>query len=206
MISVAIVDEQRDVREGLQNLLNSAEGFTCIATYSNGESALNDVLRVHPDVILMDVDLPTMSGIECIKLLKELLTGLEIIVLSNHTDDEHIFQALKAGACGYLSRDIFPSKLLNAITEVVNGGAPMNKEVARRVVTSFNRQMNIVPQVSKREAEVLNLLCEGFNYKTIAESLFISPNTVRYHLKNIYRKLHVNSRHEAVLKVTGGEN
>ena len=206
MISVAIVDEQRDVREGLQNLINSADGFTCIATYSNGESALDNVLRVHPDVILMDIDLPTMSGIECIKSLKELLTDLEIVVLSNHTDDEHIFQALKAGACGYLSRDIFPSELLNAIAEVVDGGAPMNKKVARRVVTSFNRQVNVVPQVSKREAEVLDLLCEGFNYKMIAESLFISPNTVRYHLKNIYRKLHVNSRHEAVSKVTGGEN
>ncbi len=205
MISVAIVDEQRDVREGLQNLLNSAEGFNCIATFSSGELALKDVVRVHPDVILMDVDLPAMSGTECIKSLKNLLPDLEIVILTNRTDDDTIFQALSAGANGYLSKTIFPSKLLGAITEVVNGGAPMNMAVARRVVQSFNKNRNELSQISRRESEVLELLCEGYNYKSIASSLFISPNTVRFHLKNIYRKLHVNSRHEAVLKVTGGE-
>ena len=205
MISVAIVDEQRDVREGLQNLLNSAEGFSCIATYSDGESALKNIRRVRPDVILMDIDLPIMSGVECIKSIKNHLPDIEIVILTHLTDDDHIFQALSAGASGYLSKSIFPSKLLSAITEVVNGGSPLNMDVARRVVMSFNKNKVEFSQISKRESEVLELLCEGHNYKNIARTLFISPNTVRFHLKNIYRKLHVNSRHEAVLKVTSGE-
>lgn len=205
MISVAIVDEQRDVREGLQNLLNSSQGYSCVATFDSGEMAIENVKRVHPDVILMDVNLPAMSGIECIKSLKAILPDVEIVILTNQTDDDNIFQALSAGASGYLSKTIFPSKLLNAITEVVNGGAPLNMSVARKVVNSFSKNKSDLSQISKRESEVLELLCEGYNYKNIAAALFISPNTVRFHLKNIYRKLHVNSRHEAVLKVTNGE-
>ena len=205
MISVAIVDEQRDVREGLQNLLNSAEGFSCIAVYSDGETALEKMRRVQPDVILMDIDLTSMSGFECVRAFKDFLPDVEVVVITNLTDDDHIFQALSAGASGYLSKTIFPSKLLGAITEVVNGGAPLNMAVARRVVKSFNKNKHELTQLSKRETEVLDLLCEGFNYRSIASALFISPNTVRFHLKNIYRKLRVNSRHEAVLKVTAGE-
>ncbi|KAA3621668.1 MAG: DNA-binding response regulator [Bacteroidetes bacterium] len=205
MISVAIVDEQRDVREGLQNLLNSAEGFSCVAVFSDGEEALSKLRRVHPDVVLMDIDLTSMSGIECLKTLKDLLPEVEVVILTNLTDDDHIFQALSAGASGYLSKSIFPSKLLGAITEVVNGGAPLNMAVARRVVKSFNKNKNELTELSKRESEVMELLCQGHNYRGIASALYISPNTVRFHLKNIYRKLRVNSRHEAVLKVTNGE-
>jgi DNA-binding NarL/FixJ family response regulator len=205
MISVAIVDEQRDVREGIQNLLNTAEGFSCVAVFSNGETALKKIRRVHPDVVIMDIALSVMSGIECVKAIKGIMPNLEVVILTHLTDDNHIFQALSAGASGYLSKTIFPSKLLSAITEVVNGGAPLNMAVARRIVKSFNKNQQELTLLSKRETEVLDLLCQAHNYKSIASALFISPNTVRFHLKNIYRKLRVNSRHEAMLKVSIGE-
>lgn len=204
MISVAIVDEQRDVREGLQNLLNSAEGFSCVAVFSKGETALKKIRRVHPDVLLMDIDLSALSGIECVRSIKDLLPNVEVLILTNLTDDDHIFQALSAGASGYLSKTIFPAKLLGAITEVVNGGAPLNMAVAHHVVLSFNKNKQELVFLSKREREILDILCKGYNYRGIADTLFISPVTVRFHLKNIFRKLKVNCRHAAVSKITNG--
>ncbi len=202
MISVAIVDDHRDIREGLQNILNMADGFRCVATYANAESAIEGVLALHPNVVLMDIELPEMSGIECVKILKRRLPGLNIIMLSSYTDDKHVFQSLRAGAYGYLSKNIFPSKLLKAITEVEGGGAPMDASIARRVVSSFSNRLKSLPRLSEREQDVLQLLCEGQSYKTMAEKLFVSPNTIRFHLKNIYKKLEVNSRHEAVIKAS----
>ncbi len=202
MITVAIVDDQRDIREGLQKLLDAADGFRCAGTYRDAESALEEIPILAPDVVLMDIELPEMSGIDCVKILKQSLPELDVIMLTAYTDDEHIFQALKAGAYGYLTKSIFPSRLLNAIREIRVGGAPMSTYVARRVVSYFSTQQNPFPQLSKREKEVLDLLCEGQNYRDIAKNLFVSPNTVRFHLKNIYKKLQVNSRHEAVLKAT----
>lgn len=202
MISVAIVDVNREVRLGLQNLLNSVEGFSCIVTFGDGVTALEHIINYGPDVLLTDIDTPSMSGGKFITSIKQIMPEIEIIILSNHTDDESIFNALKSGANGYLSRDVFPTRLLAAIKEVVNGGAPMNKAVARRVVSSFsNAGTNKLPKISKREGDVLELLCKGYNYNAIAEALYISPNTVRYHLKNIYKKLNVKTRYEAVLKV-----
>jgi len=202
MISVAIVDDHRDIREGLQNILNMADGFRCVATYANAESAIEGVLALHPNVVLMDIELPEMSGIECVKILKRRLPGLNIIMLSSYTDDKHVFQSLRAGAYGYLSKNIFPSKLLKAITEVEGGGAPMDASIARRVVSSFSNRLKSLPRLSEREQDVLQLLCEGQSYKTMAKKLFVSPNTIRFHLKNIYKKLEVNSRHEAVIKAS----
>ena len=202
MISVAIVDDQRDIREGLRNLLNMSEGIRCICTFGDAESAIKGIRKAQPDVVLMDIDLPEMSGIECVKILKKENPYLDIIMLTAYTDDEYIFRALKAGAYGYLTKNIFPSKLLSAIREVKRGGSPMSSYVARRVVTSFNNFQNPVPTLSKREKEVLHLLCEGQSYRDIARKLYVSTNTVRFHLKNIYKKLQVNSRHEAVVKAT----
>jgi DNA-binding NarL/FixJ family response regulator len=201
MISVAIVDDKRDIREGLQKLLNMAEGFRCVYTYDDAESAIQSIPRVRPDVVLMDVELPRMSGIECVKVLRQKIPDLDIIMLSSYSDDEHIFQALKAGAYGYLTKNIFPSKLLNAIREVRSGGSPMSSSVARRVVASFCNSRRSMPALSDREQEVLDLLCEGRSYQDIAQKLYVSANTIRFHLKNIYKKLQVNSRHEAVARV-----
>lgn len=202
MISVAIVDDKRDIREGLQNLLNTSEGFKCQSTYSDAESAIAGIPEARPDVVLMDIDLPNMSGIECVKVLKKEAPDLNIIMLTGFTEDEYIFQALRAGAYGYLTKNVFPSKLLNAIKEVRQGGSPLSAQVARKVVGSFNLNPQHQAQLSQREHEVLDLLCEGESYKEIATKLYVSTNTVRFHLKNIYKKLEVSSRHEAVLKAT----
>lgn len=202
MISVAIVDDQRDIRDGLRKLLDSTDGFTCAGAYADASSAILGIRAAPPNVVLMDVDLPDMSGIECVRTLKRKLPDLDVIMLTAYTDDDSIFQALKAGAYGYLTKNVFPSRLLSAIREICTGGAPMSSCVARRVVSSFSHFTEQESSLSEREQEVLDLLCEGYSYKCIAERLFVSTNTVRFHLKNIYKKLQVNSRHEAVMKAT----
>ena len=199
-ITVAIVDDKRDIREGFQLIIDNAEGFRCVATYSDGESALENLPKVKPDVVLMDIGLPKMSGIECVKQLKDVAPQIEIIMLTVHADNDYIFESLRAGAVGYLVKNIFPSKLLNSIKEVKNGGSPMSSSIARKVVSSFNSFSKPAANLTKREKEVLDLLCQGKSYKVIADDLFISPDTVRYHLKNIYKKLQVNSKYEAVIK------
>ena len=202
MISVAIVDDKRDIRDGLKIMLDMAEGFKCVSAFSDAESAISGLRSIRPDVVLMDIELPNMSGIECVKVLKEENPELDIIMLTVHTDEESIFQSLEAGAYGYLTKNIFPSKLLSAIKEVKDGGSPMSSLIARKVVSSFNSFKNPASNLTRREKEVLTLLCKGKSYKVIADSLFISPNTVRFHLKNIYKKLQVNSKYEAVIKAS----
>lgn len=202
MISVAIVDDERDIRDGLRKLLDTSDGFICAGAYADAQSAIKGIRTAPPQVVLMDVDLPDMSGIECVRKLKQEMPELDIIMLTVYTEDEYIFQSLKAGAYGYLTKSVFPSRLLSAIREVYKGGAPMSSSVARRVVSSFSDFSESETSLSDREKDVLHLLCEGHSYKVIAERLFVSTNTVRFHLKNIYRKLQVNSRHEAVLKAT----
>ncbi len=202
MISVAIVDDQRDIREGLQNILLMADGFQCVGTYGDAKTALQGILQTRPDVALMDIELPDMTGIECVKALKHQLPELNVIMLTAYTDDKHIFQALRAGALGFLSKNIFPSRLLSAIREVCRGGAPLDARIARRVVSSFYQFHQDLADLSHRERDVLSLLCEGQSYKDMARQLYVSPNTIRFHLKNIYKKLDVNSRHEAMVKAS----
>ncbi|MFT6148456.1 MAG: DNA-binding NarL/FixJ family response regulator [Saprospiraceae bacterium] len=199
-IEVAIVDDKRDIREGLQLIIDNADGFKCVATYSDGESAAEGLPNVKPDVVLMDIGLPKMSGIDCVKILKDKAPEIDIIMLTVHSDSDYIFESLRAGAVGYLVKNIFPSKLLNSIKEVKSGGSPMSSSIARKVVSSFNSFRKPAANLTKREKEVLDLLCQGKSYKVIADDLFISPDTVRYHLKNIYKKLQVNSKYEAVIK------
>lgn len=201
MTRVAIVEDQRDIREGLKNLLNSQEGYECVATYQNAEAALEDIGKKNPEVVLMDIALPGITGIECVRRLKQQYEGMEFIMLTVFADEERIFEALKAGACGYLEKNVFPTKLLSAIDEAKSGGAPLSPVIARKIIGSFYNVPNDGYDLSSREKEVLQLLCKGMNYKQIGILLFISPNTVRFHLKNIYKKLHVNSKYEAVIKV-----
>jgi DNA-binding NarL/FixJ family response regulator len=204
MINVAIVEDEDDVREGLAVLINGSEGFRCVLAYSMAERALPEIFKNKPDVVLMDINLPGMSGIECIRKLKTCEPDLPIMVLTVYDDDEKIFESLKAGASGYLLKKTPPAKLLEAILELYNGGSPMSSRIARRVVQAFQAMgpsSKEAENLSKREHEILSYLAKGYRYKEIAETLFISIETVRTHLRNIYEKLHVRSRSEAVLKV-----
>lgn len=200
MITVAIVDAKRDVRESVQGILEASDGFCSLGSYADGHSALEGITEHPPNVLLIETELPDMAGADCVRLLLEERSGLHIIMFTNSLREDHIFAAFKAGALGYISKTFFPSFLLSAIREVRAGGAPMSPSVARRVVASFSRLDNPLPLLSRREFDVMALLCKGYSYREIGEKLFVSPNTVRFHLKNIYRKLKVNSRHEALIK------
>jgi DNA-binding NarL/FixJ family response regulator len=202
-ISVVLVEDQRRTREGLVALINGSPGMRVVGQYGSGEEALLRVVQDSPDVILTDLGLPGMSGIILVGRLRELLPGTPILVLTVHGEDRHVFDALCTGACGYLLKDVEPARLLASIREIHAGGAPMSPEVARRVVFMF--QKFALPrteqiQLSAREMEVLQLLSEGQSYKTCADRLSVSLDTIRFHVRNIYERLHVHSKSEAVMK------
>lgn len=202
-IKVVIIEDQRDIREGLGTLIDFTEGFECAGKFGSMEEALARIKHNLPDVVLSDIGLPGMNGIEGIKILKELYPQLTILMLSVYEDDERIFHALCAGACGYLLKKTPPSKLLDSLRESVSGGAPMSPEVARKVITLF-RDIRPPAQVDydlrPHELRLLKLLVEGHTYKTAAEKLGVTVNTISFHLKNIYEKLQVHSKSEAVSK------
>ncbi len=203
IITVAIVEDLDDIRNGLAVLINGSQGFQCVGVFPNGEEALKEIPTLKPDVVLMDIDMPKMNGIDCIKALKQHLPTLQITMLTVFEDDEKIFQSLQAGASGYLLKKTQPAKLLEAIQELFDGGSPMSSQIARKVVATFQQPAtvsNTAQTLSQREQEILSYLAKGFRYKEIADTLFISVETVRTHLRNVYEKLHVRSRTEAVLK------
>lgn len=202
-INVALVEDKADVRESWARLIRSFPDFSCACTCASGEEALRQVPAAQPDVILMDILLPHMSGIECTARLKQLLPHTQIIMLTAVDDDELVFLALEAGADGYLLKRTKPSDLRVALLDVLGGGAPMTSEVARRVVESFRqraRSREEIVQLTAREEEVLVLLSKGYSNKEIADRINLSVDTVRSHLKHIYEKMHVRSRAEAVAR------
>src|SRR6185369_17292127 len=202
---VAIVEDDSGLRDRLQNILKSAPGVCCVGTYGSAEKALQGMVAVQPDVILMDINLPGMSGIECVSRLRSDLPAAHVIMLTVYEDSERIFQALKAGADGYLVKSSPSDVLLRAIDDVHQGGAPMSSHIARKVVRHF-RQNDPEPAreethaLAPREREVLNLLASGFVYKEIADQLGIGTETVKTYVKNICKKLHVRNRLEAVAR------
>lgn len=202
-IRVAIVEDQKRTREGLGALIDVTPGFITVGLWASMEEALGRIERDPPDVLLADIRLPGMSGIEGVRRLKALYPGLQILMLSIYNDNGSVFEAICAGACGYLLKDTPPSRLLQALEEARWGGAPMSPEIARKVVTMFQR---IAPprseahNLSPREIQVLQLLADGYSYKTAASTLEISVDTLRFHIRNTYEKLHVHSKSEAVLK------
>lgn len=206
MISVAIVEDSAGVRRSLELLLNESPGFRCVSASASAEEALQVIPRNPPDVVLMDIHLPNRSGIECTARLKQLCPQIQVVMITVYTDIDTVFKALRAGASGYLLKRSPPEKILEAITDVRQGGAPMTREIARKVVETFKEPTTAQPQVSnltRREQEVLELLSQGFGNKEIAQTLSVSLDTIRYHLKQIYDKLHVRSRTEAVAKFVG---
>lgn len=196
ILKVAIVEDDNDIRTLLELLIDRSPGFSCKHTFCDAESAVNELVEMEPDVVLMDVELPGISGIEAIEKLKPEMENTDFIILTIRDDTETIFKALRAGADGYLLKDTPPAILLSGIREVAAGGSPMTPSIARKVTDFFKPKRN--HDLTQREQEILALLCEGRHYNQIAESLFISGHTVRAHIKNIYRKLQVNSRGEAV--------
>ena len=205
MINVVIVEDSSTIRDGLKILIEGTEGYNCVGAFNDCESLLERVEEIDFNVVLMDIDLPGMSGIEGIKRLKEISHNYIILMLTVYDENDLIFEALCAGASGYLIKKTPPSKLLEAIKDANEGGAPMTSQIARKVVDFFQKnptQYNKDPeiQLTAREKEVLSGLVEGNSYKAIADSLFISVETVRFHFRNIYKKLHVHSQSEAVAK------
>jgi len=203
LIKTAIVEDQRDIREGLAMLINGTEGYHCTGSYRSMEEALAQISREMPDVVLSDIGLPGMDGIQGIKILKERYPEMLILILTVYDDDDRIFDALCAGACGYLLKRTSPARLLECLKEAVTGGAPMSPEVASRVITLFR---DIRPperadyELTPHETRLLKLLVDGHNYTTSAEELGVSINTIKFHMRNIYDKLQVHSKSEAVAK------
>jgi DNA-binding NarL/FixJ family response regulator len=202
-INIAVVEDNRDFRATLECYLNEASGYHCVGVFGSAEDALKTIPKLLPDVVLMDIHLPNMSGVNCTRRLKDLCPSVQILILTVYEDNERIFGALKAGASGYLLKRADPADILRAIHEVKLGGAPMSSQIARRVVQSF-RETAPDPlkddKLSQREEEILQQLAKGYSTKEIADRSSISVNTVRTHLQHSYVKLQVRSRTEAILK------
>ena len=205
-ISVAIVEDNAQVRRSLLRYIGGAPGFSCACACASAEEALTVIPKSPPDVVLMDIQLPNKSGVACTALLKKAVPAVPVMMLTVYEDTDTIFNALKAGASGYLLKRSDPAEVLQAVTELHNGGAPMTGEIARKVIDSFHRaKPDEHPQdaLTAREEEILDYLAKGFVPKEIADKLAISCATVRYHLRHIYDKLHVRSQVEAVIKHLG---
>jgi len=201
-IRICIVEDEKEIREYFVALINGCPGFECLGSYETGELALAEIPSIQPDVVLMDIHLPGKSGIETIALLKPLCEKTQFLICTSFEDSDSVFNALSVGAMGYLTKTVQSSKLLDAIQDVYNGGSPMSSHIARKVVQTFSKTntKQAAAILSERETEILHLLSAGLRYKEIADKLFLSTETVRTHIRNIYSKLQVNTRTEALNK------
>jgi DNA-binding NarL/FixJ family response regulator len=202
-VQVAIIEDQQRIREGLRILIDGTPGCCCVGAYGTIEDALPQLARETPDVALVDIGLPGISGIEGTRIFKQRFPTLQVIILTVYDDDERIFQALCAGAFGYLLKTTPPARLLESIREVANGGAPVSPEVARRVITLFQEAHQLDrpdENLTPHEVRILKLLVDGHNYKTASAALGVSVNTISFHVRRIYEKLQVHSKSEAVAK------
>ncbi len=209
MIKVGIVEDNKTVREGFETLLNRTPGFQCVCACETVAEALKKIPKAQPKVVLMDIQLPDATGVECTAKLKELIPTLHIVIVTVYEDSERIFQALRAGACGYLLKRADPERVIAAVKEADEGGVPMTPEIARKVIGQFRQQATTVTEVedlTDREREVLDLVMHGHGNKAIADRLGVTTAAVKWHLQHIYEKLHVHSRTEAALKFTQGQS
>lgn len=203
LIKVAIIEDLRPIREGLAMLIGGTDGYSCTGSYRSMEEALEKIKHEVPDVVLSDIGLPGMDGIQGMRILKERYPEMTILVLSVYDDDDRIFDALCAGACGYLLKKTPPARLIDSLKEAAMGGAPMSPEVARRVIKlfrDFRPPERADYELTPHETRILKLLVEGHSYKTAAAELGVTVNTISFHLKRIYEKLQVHSKSEAVAK------
>ncbi len=208
-ISVAIVEDNNDIRNALEQIIDMADGYALAGSCINGEEAIINIPLLRPSIVLMDINLGGINGIEVVRILKEEMPDILFMMCTIYEEDEKIFEALSAGASGYVLKKTAPDKLLDAIKELYEGGAPMSSQIARKVVTTFQNKTSSIASpdslgiLSRREKEILEMLSKGLLYKEIADQLFISPQTVRKHVYHIYEKLHVGNRIEAVNKYFG---
>lgn len=193
---IVIIEDNQQIREAFTLLLNLRDDFSVVNSYSNCEEAIKNIEDDAPQIILMDIDLPGMSGIEGTKIIKKILPAANIIIITVFENGKTVFEALCAGATGYLTKNSDKDRLMSAIDEVIKGGAPMSSKIARLVVQSFQKNMN--SPLTSRETEILSQIAEGKSYTNIADTLFISKETVKYHIKNIYIKLQVNNKADAI--------
>ena len=204
MTRVAIVEDNKTTREGLEKIINLSSEFRCVCSCTTAEDALRLLPQHKPEVVLMDIQLPNMSGVECVAHLKDLLPATQVIMVTVYEDPDRIFRALSAGASGYLLKRSVADQVLNAIRDVLHGGVPMTSEIARKVIAHFQKKETTSAEMEKlsaREREVLDLVVEGLSNKEIVDRLKISIDGVRWHLRNIYQKLHVHSRTEVLVKL-----
>ncbi len=205
-ISLAIVEDLDEVRDGLKNFISLSSDFKILDTFKTAEEAVMDLPRIKPDIVIMDINLPGMNGIDCIKQVKDKSPGTQFMMFTVYENDEKVFEALKAGASGYLLKNTGLVQLIESLKELHTGGSPMSANIARKLVTHFRSQKEETAKLevlSNRENEILQLLAKGLLYKEIAEQLGISVSTVRQHIHHIYEKLHVQNRTEALNKVFG---
>jgi len=207
-ITVAIVEDDARIRRSLAAMLDTAEDIRCVGTFASAEEALQRMHDLQPRVVFMDVNLPGISGVDCVRELAAQEPKPQIVMLTSYDDSEAIFSSLSAGACGYLLKPIRTAQLLEAVRDVYSGGAPMSSQIARRVVETFNKSVTApaasvaTASLSVREGQILQLLSEGYLYKEIADKLSVSYSTVRTHIERIYGKLHVQSRAQAVARMS----
>ncbi|KAA0231934.1 response regulator transcription factor [bacterium] len=202
-ITVAVVEDNPNLLAGTSYILRASPSYKVVGEYPHAEGLLDEVDDCKPDVVLMDIGLPGMSGIAATAELKRRYPHMQIIILSVFEDDENVFQAICAGACGYIAKPVMPAELLEAVEQAFGGSSPMSPKIARKVLELFRRHMpppRADYNLTERELEVLDLLTQGADHKQIAEKLFLSPYTIRAHLRNIYDKLHVHSKSQAVAK------
>lgn len=206
-IKIAIAEDIDEIRGGLQLIINNTAGFECNCLCKNGIEALEKIPAYVPDVVLMDINMPGLNGIEVVKRLKPQLPSTQFVMCTVYEEDEHVFESLKVGATGYLLKKTPPAKLLEAIQEVYQGGSPMSGSIARKVLGSFsnNKVSQPIDLLSQREKEILNMLGRGMQYKGIAVAINISTETVRTHIRNIYEKLQVHTKSEALKKAYKSE-
>ena len=202
-ISVCIVEDLEEIRNGLAAIINMTEGFKVMRTFGTAEEMLAELETSDPDIVIMDIQLPGMNGIECIKQVREKKPSIQFMMFTIYENSDHVFQALEAGATGYLLKNSPPSKIVESLSELHNGGSPMNAEIAKKLVTRF--QKPVLPQneyhLTPKEQLVLELMSKGYLYKEIADELNNTVNTIKQHIRHIYEKLHVQNKAEAINKV-----
>lgn len=203
-IKVSVVEDIPELRNGLVSLLQWDDRFEAVSSHNDAESAIDHIVAMQPDIVVMDINLPGMNGIECLRKIKKDCPHSQFIMFTIYEDDEHLFDALEAGASGYILKKASQQKILDSLEELYNGGAPMSTSIARKVINRFKKtETNDFLNITEREKEILTLLGKGLLYKEIAEQLNITTGTVKQHLHKIYEKLHVQNRTEAINKFTG---